>query len=382
MVRYPGIFYGRLRLGLTRPVVAALKTLALLSAIVLGLTHQATADWNEVMAKAIEKGSYQEIRNELKERSTGNPLETDFVNAVIAWKALGTKSNVDGILVRNFQGPLISSFGKNSPSAYSSLMGSSKVPDLAKSLLLQVLISKSRTADLSQAEGIRTSIKGVVNQATLPVSLRAAAIKGLPLAKVEANEDSTYLPYMRRGDSTLMSSAYWALGQRIRMNIEHNRQSENAQLFLLLKGIADSQSTILPIRALAQLGMDPARDYLAVKCSGDPEKILIVLKHDPYMKHAGLLTEALKLERDPIYGQEIRFEIHTRVRQPDGVVASLLGADNSRIEAGLNLLGDFPELIPKYATAIEGFKTSSIAPIKTAALALGSPLPTTSEAAK
>ena len=166
------------------------------------------------------------------------------------------------------------------------------------------------------------------------------------------------------------------------MNTEHNRQAENVQLFSILKGIADSEATIFPIRALAQLGMDAARDYLAVKCSGDAEKLLVVLKHDPCMKHAGLLTEALKLERDPIYGQEIRFEIHTRVRQPDGVVASLLGADNSRIEAGLNLLGDFPELIPKYASAIEGFKTSTITPIKTAALALGSPLPVTSEPAK
>src|SRR4051794_29742154 len=100
--------------------MAPFSAILFCSAIIFCLTLPVSAGWSEDMAKAVERGSHQEIRETLLSRSTGNPLEFDFVNAVIAWEELGIPRDISEILERNFKGPLTSNFGKDSPLAYTS----------------------------------------------------------------------------------------------------------------------------------------------------------------------------------------------------------------------------------------------------------------------
>jgi hypothetical protein len=157
---------------------------------------------------------------------------------------------------------------------------------------------------------------------------------------------------------------------RIRANTRHGRQAENSRLFHLLKSLADADSGLHPIRAMAQLGLDSVRDYLAAKCAGNPRKILIILRHDPDLRHPGILSEALKVAAGSPMGPDIRAEIKARVRRPEGLVTGLLSGTDVQIETGLKLLGTLPSLVPRYETAILGFKSSPDAAIRTAALAL------------
>lgn len=342
----------------------------LLSVFTLASGSPDSGGWGGATAMAIEKGSHEGIRARLRERNTGNPLEVDFARAVAAWKASGSTRDVRGVLERNFMGPLADAFAENSPETYAALLGDKSVPDPAKEILLQALIEKTRYGETVRTQRIPSALERIAADSSLPVPLRTRALRGLAVGKDPRNGDSVYVPFLKGTDPDLKAAAYWSLGMRIRSNTRHGRQAENIRIFHLLKGLAEADSGLHPIRALAQLGLDSARDYLAVKCAGNPRQILIVLRHDPDPRHPGILSEALKVGTGSQMGLDIRAEILARVRRPEGLVTGLLGGTNVQIETGLKLLGTLPALVSRYETAILGFKSSPDTAIRTAALAL------------
>lgn len=173
-------------------------------------------------------------------------------------------------------------------------------------------VSKLRQAQKDTLKAFLKAIlvSGVSSKMKASLLVQATRIVAIGL------DEKTLLAFCRSSDTTIRKSAFHGLICTIAHNRDLGRSTPNQTVFDSLKGDGSRIPDAFQVLVLASIGEDYARDYLLSKCGTDAVKLVAIIRHDPYLKHPGLVAAALSFSKDTPQGVATRSALRSSLKEP------------------------------------------------------------------
>jgi hypothetical protein len=131
------------------------------------------------------------------------------------------------------------------------------------------------------------------------------------------------LPFFRSPDTTIRKAAAKGLIHVIAQNRDRRNFAPNRAIFDSTKGNSSHIPDRYELLVFASLGEDYSRDYLLSRCGTDAAKLVAVIRHDPYLRHAGLAYAALAFSNDTPQGAATREALRYGLQDPEWVAGQI-----------------------------------------------------------
>jgi hypothetical protein len=200
--------------------------------------------------------------------------------------------------------------------------------------LIIPMIQGTSRLKAAQKDTLKIYLKGLLGSAVSAKMKAGLMIQATRIPSI-AVDGKTLLPFCRSADSSLRKAAYRGLICTIAHNKESGNPGQNQVLFDSLKGDDSKTPDSYQVLVLATIGEDYARDFLLSKCASDAVKLVSIIRHDPYLKHPGLVSAALAFSKDTPQGIATRQALRYGLREPAwvaGQIASGPSADSAKAD--------------------------------------------------
>lgn len=233
--------------------------------------------------------------------------------------------------------------------AYRVGVADAAVPETARGVLLRVMSQGTGRLPVAYQDSLALLQTALLDNPATPIALRVMALVQLGATSRPA-DPAVFFSYARSEDSRLKIAAYQALGHRIHLNRKSGHSIRNRLLFDSLKAASGDAPDLNQARAMAQISEDYARDYLAVHCVGQVDKMVAVFRHDENPAHAGLLGAAAEFLDGGSNEAVLRPVLLQEVKASGPIIENMLAGTARERVAGLALQRAFSGHTPQPVT--------------------------------
>lgn len=249
----------------------------------------------------------------------------------------------DGGAMLRYRHPLAKGLKNSTCSAYLTAASDTAAPDAARALLLTVLADKYPKLSVPNQEAVQGLLTEILQEEQASSRLKARAL--IELARIPAPVASAlFLSGLQSPDTALRSASCRALAGRMRMNRRRGQASANQEIFQGLKTQYDAEPSLAVFRALAMVGEEYSRSYLAGKIASQSARLAEVFRLDEHCDHVGLAKAALGALEDPAHGQDVAAALRYGLKEPDQLLATLRAGSAGDKALATRLLNVFPAL--------------------------------------
>lgn len=191
--------------------------------------------------------------------------------------------------------------------------------------LIIPMVEGSPKLSPSQKDSLKAFLKGLLASGISANMKANLLIQSTRMASIGLDAKSL-LPFCRSTDTTIRKAAYRGLICTIARNRGLGNAAPNHAVFDSIKGDGSRTPDAYQVLALISIGEDYARDYLLSKCATDAAKLVGIIRHDPYLKHPGLVYAALGFSKDTPQGVATREAIRYGLKEPEWVANQIASA--------------------------------------------------------
>lgn len=231
-------------------------------------------------------------------------------------------------------------FRNASFASYAAKAADTSLPEPARVFLYKVMAGRASKLTLANRTALGELMLKTVEQGA---SQKLKAHVLTELGMLPNVDPIVFTSRLKSTDPDLKSAAYAGLARKVRMNRRKGLTEVNRAIFQVLKGLYETDPDLDLFRSLAMMSEDFSRDYVALKSSGDRQKILTILYMDEDFNHLGLARTALQGMNAPDRKSELSQALRYAIKRPEELLIALKTGskeDNALIGAFLEA---FPE---------------------------------------
>jgi len=289
---------------------------------------------SDPVAKALDQGDLKKAYHAILYEEDGTKIATVFsVESKEAASNAVLRSRLDKVGPA-FDQRLGKEMGSLTFATYRQLASDANLNEQDRMRLIIPMVEGASRLKTAQKDTLRIFLKGLLSSA-VSVKMKAGLMIQATRIPSIAVDGKTLLPFCRSSDTTLRKAAYRGLICTIAHNKDLGNPGQNQVLFDSLKGDGSKVPDVYQVLALTAIGEDYARDFLLTKCASDAVKLVSIIRHDPYLKHPGLVSAALAFSKDTPQGISTRQALRYGLREPAwvaGQIASGPFADSAKAD--------------------------------------------------
>ncbi len=266
-------------------------------------------------AIALNRGDLKSASHLIQSAEAGSKIAALFYQESMLAKTNPTLKLRLGKVELAFENRLRKEMNPLTFGAYRRLAADGNLNEPDRMRLIIPMIEGSPKLSLIQKDSLKAFLKGLLASGISANMKAGLLIQSTRMSSVGLDAKSL-LPFCRSTDTTIRKAAYHGLICVITQNRDLGNTALNHAVFDSIKGDGSRTPDLYQVLALISIGEDYARDYLLSKCGSDVVKLVAIIRHDPYLKHPGLVIAALSFSKDTPQGVSARAALRYGLKDP------------------------------------------------------------------